>query len=236
MLMMIPEAWENHDTMDATKRAFYRFHSSLMEPWDGPASVAFTDGSVIGAVLDRNGLRPSRYWVTDDDLVVLASEVGVLARSARSCAMPACSLPNVHVVPPGRIVERRDQAPGGGGAAVPSGGRRGGRARRLPDASTCSPQSVRAATGFGYTHEGAEDNRRSDGKACRAIGSMGTATPLAVLSESWLVRSSNSFRKVPTHRSMHSPGGRHVGSGSVGPRPICTAGPESCRQLTLPFR
>ena len=78
VLMMIPEAWENHDTMDATKRAFYRFHSSLMEPWDGPASVAFTDGTVIGAVLDRNGLRPSRYWITQDDLVVMASEVGVV--------------------------------------------------------------------------------------------------------------------------------------------------------------
>ena len=78
MLMMIPEAWENHDTMDADKRAFYRFHASLMEPWDGPACVSFTDGTVIGAVLDRNGLRPSRYWITDDDLVVLASEVGVI--------------------------------------------------------------------------------------------------------------------------------------------------------------
>ncbi|MEY2995562.1 MAG: glutamate synthase large subunit, partial [Actinomycetota bacterium] len=78
VLMMIPEAWENHETMDADKRAFYRFHSSLMEPWDGPASVAFTDGTVIGAVLDRNGLRPSRYWVTADGLVVMASEVGVI--------------------------------------------------------------------------------------------------------------------------------------------------------------
>jgi glutamate synthase (NADPH/NADH) large chain len=78
ILMMIPEAWENHGTMDPARRAFYRFHASLMEPWDGPAAVAFTDGSVIGAVLDRNGLRPARYWVTDDDLVVLASEVGVL--------------------------------------------------------------------------------------------------------------------------------------------------------------
>ena len=67
--MMIPEAWEHHETMDPAKRAFYRFHASLMEPWDGPASIAFTDGTVIGAVLDRNGLRPSRYWVTDDDLV-----------------------------------------------------------------------------------------------------------------------------------------------------------------------
>ena len=78
MLMMIPEAWENHATMPQEQRDFYRFHASMMEPWDGPASVAFTDGEVIGAVLDRNGLRPSRYWVTDDDLVVMASEVGVI--------------------------------------------------------------------------------------------------------------------------------------------------------------
>ena len=78
VLMMIPEAWENNDEMDPAQRAFYRFHSSVMEPWDGPASVTFTDGTVIGAVLDRNGLRPSRYWVTDDDLVVMASEVGVI--------------------------------------------------------------------------------------------------------------------------------------------------------------
>jgi glutamate synthase (NADPH) large chain len=78
VLMMIPEAWENHTEMDAKRRAFYRFHSAMMEPWDGPACVVFTDGSQIGAVLDRNGLRPSRYWVTEDGLVVLASEVGVL--------------------------------------------------------------------------------------------------------------------------------------------------------------
>ncbi len=78
VLMMIPEAWENHQEMDPRRRAFYEFHASLMEPWDGPACVVFTDGSQIGAVLDRNGLRPSRYWVTDDGLVVLASEVGVL--------------------------------------------------------------------------------------------------------------------------------------------------------------
>jgi len=75
---MIPEAWENHDEMDPARRAFYRFHSSIMEPWDGPAAVCFTDGTVIGAVLDRNGLRPGRWWRTKDDLVVLASEVGVL--------------------------------------------------------------------------------------------------------------------------------------------------------------
>ena len=78
VLMMIPEPWENHDEMPAERRAFYQFHAALMEPWDGPALIAFTDGSVIGAVLDRNGLRPGRYWVTRDGLVVLASEVGVL--------------------------------------------------------------------------------------------------------------------------------------------------------------
>jgi glutamate synthase (NADPH/NADH) large chain len=78
VLMMIPEAWENHAEMDPTRRAFYEFHSCLMEPWDGPALVAFTDGTLVGAVLDRNGLRPARYWVTEDGLVMLASEVGVL--------------------------------------------------------------------------------------------------------------------------------------------------------------
>src|SRR5207237_5672032 len=78
ILMMIPEAWENHESMDAPRKAFYRYHASLMEPWDGPASIAFTDGTVIGAVLDRNGLRPSRYWVTDDNRVIMASEAGVV--------------------------------------------------------------------------------------------------------------------------------------------------------------
>src|SRR5690348_5470180 len=78
VLMMIPEPWENHEEMTSARRAFYRYHAALMEPWDGPALIAFTDGSVIGAVLDRNGLRPGRYWVTSDGLVVLASEVGVL--------------------------------------------------------------------------------------------------------------------------------------------------------------
>ncbi|MEU2850699.1 glutamate synthase large subunit [Streptomyces syringium] len=78
VLMMVPEAWENHASMDPARRAFYQYHSTLMEPWDGPACVTFTDGTLVGAVLDRNGLRPGRYWVTDDGLVVLSSEVGVL--------------------------------------------------------------------------------------------------------------------------------------------------------------
>ena len=78
ILMMIPEAWENNPSMDPARRAFYEYHASIMEPWDGPACVTFTDGHLIGAVLDRNGLRPGRFWVTDDGLVVLASESGVL--------------------------------------------------------------------------------------------------------------------------------------------------------------
>ncbi len=94
VLMMIPEAWERHDSMDPERRAFYRFHASLMEPWDGPASIAFTDGTVVGAVLDRNGLRPSRYWVTADDLVIMASEVGVVE------------------VPPERVVHKGRLQPG----------------------------------------------------------------------------------------------------------------------------
>lgn len=78
VMMMIPEAWENHTTMDPARKAFYEYHSLLMEPWDGPAAVSFTDGTLVGATLDRNGLRPARFWITDDGLVVLASEVGVL--------------------------------------------------------------------------------------------------------------------------------------------------------------
>ncbi|MGE3277849.1 MAG: glutamate synthase large subunit [Vicinamibacterales bacterium] len=94
VLMMVPEPWSNHEEMDPGRRAFYEYHSSLMEPWDGPASIAFTDGTVIGAVLDRNGLRPSRYYVTTDDLVIMASEVGVLD------------------VPPERIVMKERLHPG----------------------------------------------------------------------------------------------------------------------------
>jgi glutamate synthase (NADPH/NADH) large chain len=78
IMMMIPEAWENHATMDPARRAFYEYHSLLMEPWDGPAAVSFTDGNLVGATLDRNGLRPGRFWITEDGLIIFASEVGVI--------------------------------------------------------------------------------------------------------------------------------------------------------------
>ncbi|HKQ80648.1 MAG TPA: glutamate synthase large subunit [Steroidobacteraceae bacterium] len=94
VMMMIPEPWSGHTSMDPAKRAFYQYHSSLMEPWDGPASIAFTDGKQIGAILDRNGLRPSRYYVTKDDLVIMASEAGVLE------------------IPPGDVVRKGRLQPG----------------------------------------------------------------------------------------------------------------------------
>lgn len=86
VMMMIPEPWSKHESMAEDKKSFYNYHSCLMEPWDGPASIAFTDGEKVGAVLDRNGLRPSRYYVTKDDLVILASEVGVLDVQAKNVA------------------------------------------------------------------------------------------------------------------------------------------------------
>ena len=78
VLLMVPEAWQKHKQMDQSKRDFYEFNSCIMEPWDGPASIVFTDGKYIGAVLDRNGLRPSRYYITKDDRVIMGSEVGVV--------------------------------------------------------------------------------------------------------------------------------------------------------------
>src|SRR5437879_12366119 len=87
VMMMIPEPWSGHESMDAERRAFYEYHSCLMEPWDGPASIAFTDGVRIGAVLDRNGLRPSRYYVTKDDLVIMASAAGGLPAEPERVAL-----------------------------------------------------------------------------------------------------------------------------------------------------
>lgn len=78
-MMMIPEAWEKHTQMDGSRRAFYKYHAALMEPWDGPAAVAFTDSRQIGATLDRNGLRPALYLITDDDMMIMASEAGTLS-------------------------------------------------------------------------------------------------------------------------------------------------------------
>jgi glutamate synthase (NADPH) large chain len=192
VLMMIPEPWGSHETMSADRKAFYEFHSSLMEPWDGPASIAFTDGTVIGAVLDRNGLRPSRYYVTTDDLVIMASEVGVLDIPPEKVRLKERLHPGkIFLVDTaqGRIVEdeeiKRELA-----AAQPYGAWLQEHLvdiEDLPEAPYLPEPDhatvVRRQQAFGYTHE---DLRiilapmAKDGE--EPIGSMGTDTALAVLS------------------------------------------------------
>ena len=191
VLMMIPEAWENHAEMDAARRAFYEYHAAFMEPWDGPACVTFTDGSLIGAVLDRNGLRPGRYSVTKDGLVVLASEAGVLD------------------LPPEDVVERGRLQPGRmflidteAGRIVPDDEIKSQLAaerpyqqwldegivklENLPDREHVmySQSSVeRRQQTFGYTHEELKILLSPMAQTgAEALGSMGTDTPVAVLS------------------------------------------------------
>ena len=192
-LMMIPGAWENHATMPADERAFYRFHASLMEPWDGPASITFTDGTVIGAVLDRNGLRPSRYWVTDDDRVIMASEAGVVDVDPAQGGAEGSTAAGPHV--PGRHRQgphrrrRRDQGRAGRArspyARVARAGPRPPPRPARPRARGAQPRVGAAAPGDVRLHaRGAQAAGRADGRTGgEAIGSMGTDTPIAVLSD-----------------------------------------------------
>jgi glutamate synthase (NADPH/NADH) large chain len=192
MLMMIPEAWENHTEMDPAVKDFYRYHSCLMEPWDGPASVTFTDGTVVGAVLDRNGLRPSRYWVCDDGLVVMASEVGTLPIDPERVVQKGRLRPGRMFLidtNQGRIIEdteiKSDLA-----AAHPYGEWLAAGVKRLSDLPDVAHTTeshrdvVREQQTFGYTHEELklliEPMARTGGEA---LGSMGTDTPIAVLSD-----------------------------------------------------
>ena len=192
VLMMIPEAWENHATMDEARRAFYRYHASLMEPWDGPAAVTFTDGTVVGAVLDRNGLRPARYWVTDDGLVVLASEVGVLdiapERVVRKGRLQPGRMFLVDTAK-GRLVEDEEikselaaQHPYDAWLTTDQV-----RLDELPVRSMLTPQHGRVVTQqrlFGYTTEELRvivaPMARTGGEP---LGSMGSDTSIAVLSD-----------------------------------------------------
>ncbi|AWT54158.1 glutamate synthase large subunit [Mycolicibacterium smegmatis] len=191
VLMMIPEAWENATTMDAAERAFWQYHASLMEPWDGPACVTFTDGTVVGAVLDRNGLRPGRWWRTVDDRVILASEAGVLD------------------VPSGEIVAKGRLQPGkmflidtAAGRIVPDDEIKAQLSaaepyeewlhaglldlKTLPERGVAKPNHdsvVRRQIAFGYTEEELRvllTPMAASGN--EPLGSMGTDTPTAVLS------------------------------------------------------
>jgi glutamate synthase (NADPH) large chain len=192
MMMMIPEPWSNHESMSQARKDFYEFHGCLMEPWDGPASVAFTDGVRIGATLDRNGLRPSRYYVTKDGLVVMASEVGVLDIPPENILEKGRLQPGRMFLvdtSQGRIIgddEIKDQM----ASAAPYGVWLKENLVQLKDlpkaASTIEPDHatvLRRQEAFGYTSEDLKvlvAPMASDG--VEATGSMGTDTPLAVLS------------------------------------------------------
>jgi glutamate synthase (ferredoxin) len=193
ILMMIPEPWAGHEAMTDDRKAFYEFHACLMEPWDGPASIAFTDGTVIGAVLDRNGLRPSRYYVTKDDMVVMASEVGVLDVPPERILLKERLHPGrIFLVDTaqGRIVHDEELKRA---YAAQHPYREWLRTYIRPLASLPAPPHVHGPDGetvlqrqlaFGYTHE---DLRLLLAPMARhgeePVGSMGTDTALAVLSD-----------------------------------------------------
>ena len=192
VLMMIPEAWENSTTMDDAERAFWRYHASLMEPWDGPACVTFTDGTLVGAVLDRNGLRPGRWWRTIDDRVILASESGVLdVPSAQIVAKGRLQPGKMFLIDTaaGRIVSD-DEIKHDLATAEPYGEwLHAGLLdiKTLPDRVRVQPNHdsvVRRQISFGYTEEDLRillTPMASSG--AEPLGSMGTDTPAAVLSE-----------------------------------------------------
>ncbi len=191
ILMMIPEPWEHHEEMDETRRAFYRYNAARMEPWDGPASIAFTDGTVMGAVLDRNGLRPSRYWVTDDGLVVMASEVGVVDLPQRTIVEKGRLQPGRMFLidtREGRIIrdtELKDRI----SSRRPYGEWLDSNQVGLDDLPAAEPAApvestlIQLQQEFGYTYEEKKILLAPMARdAKEAIGSMGTDTPIAVLS------------------------------------------------------
>ena len=192
ILMMIPEAWENSTTMSQERRDFYAFHASLMEPWDGPACVTFTDGSQVGAVLDRNGLRPSRFWVTDDGLVILASEVGVLDIDPTKVVRKGRLQPGrmfLVDISEGRIIED-DEIKSSLAVAHPYGQWLSEGVVRLVDLPSREhiiyPHSsvLRRQRAFGYTEEELRIIIAPMAKSgAEPLGSMGTDTPIAALSE-----------------------------------------------------
>ncbi|MDX2035517.1 MAG: glutamate synthase large subunit [Isosphaeraceae bacterium] len=248
MMMLIPEAWENHETMPKYKKDFYRYHSCLMEPWDGPASITFTDGRMIGATLDRNGLRPSRFWVTTDHRVIMASEVGALDIRPEDVARKGRLEPGKMFLidmAQGRIVDDEEikreiaQAKPYGEwldeymvplADLPAAPHVAG-----PDPDTL----LRRQQAFGYT---LEDLKYIIGPMTNAgeeaIGSMGTDTPLAVLSD----RAQplfNYFKQLfaqvtnPPLDAIREELVTSIFTGAGGEKNLLHPEPDSCRQIAL---
>ncbi len=248
VLMMIPEAWENHESMSDERRAFYAYHASMMEAWDGPASIAFTDGTVIGAVLDRNGLRPSRYWVTDDGLVVMASEVGVLDIDQATVVTKGRLQPGRMFLvdtEQGRIVAD-EEIKGELAAAEPYGEwlEQGLlHLADLPARSLLTPQHasvIQRQRTFGYTTEELRIILSPMARTgAEPIGSMGTDTPIAVLSaRSRLLFDyfAQLFAQV-TNPPLDAIREELVTSmaATLGPEAnLLQPGPEHCRQIVLP--
>jgi glutamate synthase (NADPH/NADH) large chain len=249
VLMMIPEAWENHATMPQIRKDFYAFHSALMEPWDGPACVTFTDGHQIGAVLDRNGLRPSRFWVTDDGLVVLASEVGVLDFKPESVVRKGRLQPGKMFlvdIDQGRIIED-DEIKQTLASAQPYGEWLSSGLVRLSDLPAREhivyPHSsvVRRQRAFGYTEEEIRLIITPMARnGAEPLGSMGTDTPIAALSEKPRLLFdyfAQLFAQV-TNPPLDAIREELVTSlgGSIGPEHnLLEPGPNSCRQISLQF-
>ena len=249
VLMMVPEAWENAPDMEPAKRAFYEFHSTLMEPWDGPACVTFTDGTQIGAVLDRNGLRPARWWQTTDGRVILASEVGVLDVPADQVVAKGRLQPGRMFLvdtAQGRIVED-DEVKAELAAEHPyADWLHAGQLTLtgLPEREHVvhSHESVlRRQQVFGYTEEELRILISPMAKnGAEAIGSMGTDTPVAVLSQRPRLLFdyfSQLFAQV-TNPPLDAIREELVTSlaGSIGPEQnLLEPSAASCRQIVLPF-
>ncbi|GAB2975317.1 glutamate synthase large subunit [Amycolatopsis acidiphila] len=249
VLMMIPEAWENHEEMDPVRRAFYEFHSALMEPWDGPALVSFTDGTQIGAVLDRNGLRPARYWVTEDGLVVLASEVGVLELDPASIVRKGRLEPGRMFLvdtAEGRIIDD-EEIKGGLATQHPYGEWVDNglvRLEELPEREREVPTHaslVRRQQAFGYTEEELETLLEPMARGgAEPIGSMGNDSPLAPLSSrprQIFDYFTQLFAQVtnPPLDAIREELVTSLGT-QLGAEPnLLEAGPEHCRKIVLPF-
>jgi glutamate synthase (NADPH/NADH) large chain len=249
VLMMIPEAWENHATMPQNRRDFYAFHASMMEPWDGPACVTFTDGHQVGAVLDRNGLRPSRYWVTKDGMVVLASEVGVLDIPAENVERKGRLQPGKMFlvdIEQGRIIEDGEIKDGLANAA-PYGDWLHAGIVKLSDLPSREhivyPHSsvVRRQRAFGYTEEDLRILVTPMAKnGMEPLGSMGTDSPIAALSDKPRLifdYFSQLFAQVtnPPLDAIREELVTSLGTAMGPEHNLLDPGPSSCRQISLAF-
>lgn len=249
VLMMIPEAWENHAEMDRARRAFYEYHATLMEPWDGPACLTFTDGTLIGAVLDRNGLRPGRYWVTEDGLVVLASEAGVLDLDPATVVRKGRLEPGrMFLVDTGagRIIED-DEIKAQLAAQRPYAEwveQHSVRLEQLPEREHVAHSAAsvrRRQRAFGYTEEELKIILHPmAANGLEPLGAMGSDTPIAVLSTRPRLLFdyfTQMFAQVtnPPLDAIREELVTSIG-GAIGPEPnLLEDLPEHARKLVLPF-